>query len=52
MKPGLRFANPGPGFADGPGPTAKFYGPAGVAVDASGAVYVGDYTNNRIRVVK
>ncbi|MEI6781111.1 MAG: cadherin-like beta sandwich domain-containing protein, partial [Verrucomicrobiota bacterium] len=38
-----------PGFADGPGASAKFNYPAGVAVDASGNVYVGDEGNNRIR---
>ena len=38
-----------PGFADGPGASAKFYNPHGIAIDAAGVVYVADTTNNRIR---
>ncbi len=37
------------GSADGTGSAARFYGPAGVAVDGSGNVYVADYNNNTIR---
>jgi sugar lactone lactonase YvrE len=37
------------GFADGPGATAKFYEPAGIAVDFGGSVFVADEANNRIR---
>ncbi|MCX6885339.1 MAG: cadherin-like beta sandwich domain-containing protein, partial [Verrucomicrobia bacterium] len=37
------------GFADGPGSEAQFSFPMGVAVDATGNVYVGDSGNNRIR---
>ncbi len=39
------------GFADGPGASAMFASPEGVAVDASGNVYVADYGNNRIRTI-
>ncbi|MEZ0184746.1 NHL repeat-containing protein, partial [Flavobacterium oncorhynchi] len=39
------------GFADGAGTAAKFSYPYGVAVDASGNVYVGDYFNNKIRKI-
>ena len=46
------FAGSGvPGFADGPGPTAQFNGPYGVAVVPSGSIVVGDSQNNRIRRV-
>jgi RHS repeat-associated protein len=37
------------GFADGPGASAQFNNPQGVAVDAAGVVYVADKGNNRIR---
>lgn len=37
------------GFANGPGTTATFGGPYGVAVDSNGVIYVSD--NNRIRTV-
>jgi streptogramin lyase len=39
------------GFADGKGASARFWSPRGVAVDASGTVYVADSGNNRIRKV-
>lgn len=39
------------GNADGPGGAARFYNPTGVAVDASGNVYVAGYTNNTIRKI-
>ncbi len=42
--------NPG-GSADGPALSAEFYGPAGVAVDGAGNVYVADQQNATIRKV-
>lgn len=39
------------GSADGTGIAAQFNGPAGLAVDASGNVYVADYDNNMIRKI-
>ena len=39
------------GFADGQGDSASFFYPSGIAVDASGNVYVGDRGNNRIRKI-
>jgi sugar lactone lactonase YvrE len=38
-----------PGFANGQGTSAQFNGPAGVAVDSEGNLYVADYGNHRIR---
>ena len=40
-----------PGYIDGPGLSASFKGPFGVAVDAGGAVYVADSDNNVIRKI-
>ncbi len=37
------------GCADGPGASAQFSGPSGVAVDSVGRVYVADCNNHRIR---
>jgi sugar lactone lactonase YvrE len=39
------------GFAEGTGSEAQFNTPAGVGVDASGNVYVGDITNHRVRKI-
>ena len=39
------------GYADGTGSSASFFNPAGVAVDASGTLYVADGLNNEIRKV-
>ena len=40
-----------PGFIDAAAASAEFNLPIGIAVDASGFVYVGDTTNNRIRKI-
>lgn len=37
------------GSADGPGPAARFYHPVGLALDASGTLYVTDADNHTIR---
>ncbi|MDO3642355.1 NHL repeat-containing protein [Mucilaginibacter sp. L3T2-6] len=37
------------GFTNGDGATATFYNPQGIAVDASGNIYVADQNNNAIR---
>ncbi len=40
-----------PGDTDGNGRDARFDGPTGIALDRSGALYVADTRNNRLRVV-
>ncbi|CAJ0783391.1 NHL repeat-containing protein [Ralstonia chuxiongensis] len=39
------------GYVNGPAASASFSKPTGVAVDATGNVYVADWGNNRIRVI-
>lgn len=40
------------GFADGTATVARFSSPSGVAVDASGTIYVADRQNHRIRKIQ
>jgi sugar lactone lactonase YvrE len=40
------------GSADGTGPAAQFYFPAGVALDGAGYLYIGDSANNTIRTTR
>lgn len=39
------------GFADGPGPDARFDNPAGICIDGAGNIYVADRNNDRIRKI-
>ncbi|GAA4358079.1 hypothetical protein GCM10023165_52680 [Variovorax defluvii] len=48
---GTVAGSPTAGYADATGAAARFSGPAGVAVDAGGNIYVADYGNNMIRKI-
>ena len=39
------------GYVDGPGITAKFRSPAGIAIDAHDNLYIADSANNRVRKI-
>jgi sugar lactone lactonase YvrE len=43
------FAGGEPGYAEGPGRSARFSTPSGLAIDAAGVLYVADTGNNAIR---
>jgi hypothetical protein len=42
---------PAPGYVDGPGASARFDHPEGLAVDGKGRLYVADRNNRRIRLI-
>ncbi len=45
------IAGSSPGYEDGTGSEAKFFGPHGIAMDSEGNLYVGEYNNHTIRKV-
>jgi|GEM_PF-3314183 len=45
-------AGSSPGFANGAGTAAQFNYPSGLALDHSGNLYVGDYSNYRVRKIR
>ena len=45
------FAGQSAGYADGTGTAARFSSPRGIAIDASGNIYIADTNNHRIRKI-
>lgn len=45
------FAGSTEGYADGPGTSAQFSCPSGIAIDGDGSLYVADRSNHRIRKI-